>query len=535
MPTFKWLKSHFSYGYDSGDVLSQETDKRRANEESSAGGSYRELFQQTAGRWVKPDAQVLELGPGRGSWTRALLQQAPQGCVHTLDFQDVSEWLKPDDHRGHLFCHHIHDNRFKEVPDSQFDFFFSFGVLCHNNRQQIQEVLESSLAKMKPGGLAVHEYGEWDKLQAYGWQKGGVPAEFAKLPDDQIWWPRNTAGQMAALAQQAGWEVLSPDLGLLQRDGVIALQRPDEITAQLREGVALMHQRKMLASIKTLTAAVEADPQRLGSRRHLATALNQAGRHEEALAAYREEAQFAPHDPFIQQRIADLSASIVHKTPTALSTAKRGYATSIPRDFLLTLQNVLHNFTYAGVPTLKNPFDLAIYPRVFHDLKPATIIEIGSKAGGSALWMGDQVVSLQLPTRIHSVDLVKVTSVSHPRVTFHEGDAHQLELVLTDAMLAELPRPWLVIDDADHVYDTCKAISIFFDRHLKPGDMLVVEDGIISDLVPNDYPDCTSGPHRAIKELLAAHPGRYEIAGEYCDMFGYNATWCTNGFLRRVQ
>jgi cephalosporin hydroxylase len=59
----------------------------------------------------------------------------------------------------------------------------------------------------------------------------------------------------------------------------------------------------------------------------------------------------------------------------------------------------------------------------------------------------------------------------------------------------------------------------------------VVEDGIISDL--SQLPDGDSGPHRAIRDFLTSHGDEYEIDGEYCDFFGYNMTWSSNGFLRK--
>jgi cephalosporin hydroxylase len=40
-------------------------------------------------------------------------------------------------------------------------------------------------------------------------------------------------------------------------------------------------------------------------------------------------------------------------------------------------------YTYRGVPMLKNPFDLALYLLLLWRLKPRTVIEIGSKSGGS--------------------------------------------------------------------------------------------------------------------------------------------------------
>ena len=118
------------------------------------------------------------------------------------------------------------DNSFEAFPDEHFDLFFSFGVLCHNPAAGIHEILANALAKMKPGAAAVHQHGDWDKLDTYGWERGGVPAQFKDLPDEDIWWPRNSSAKMAEIARSAGWEVVTEDLGLLERDGLIALRRP---------------------------------------------------------------------------------------------------------------------------------------------------------------------------------------------------------------------------------------------------------------------------------------------------------------------
>ncbi|MDB6053065.1 MAG: HlpA protein, partial [Verrucomicrobiales bacterium] len=125
---------------------------------------------------------------------------------------------------------------------------------------------------------------------------------------------------------------------------------------------------------------------------------------------------------------------------------------------------------------------------------------------------------------------VQVTDVKHPRVSFEQADGRALEKTLNPEFLASLPRPWLVIEDADHAYETSVAVLKFFGPLMQEGEYLVVEDGIISDLSK----DATymSGPHKALKEYLPLHP-EYEIDGEFCDFFGYNLTWCTNGFLRR--
>jgi cephalosporin hydroxylase len=181
---------------------------------------------------------------------------------------------------------------------------------------------------------------------------------------------------------------------------------------------------------------------------------------------------------------------------------------------------------------LKNPFDFALYPMLLWSLKPRTLIEIGSKSGGSGIWFGDLLQSFGIDGHVYSIDIFKVDTVTHPRVTFMEGDGRNLGLTLTPGFLETLPRPWLVIEDADHSYETSIATLKFFLPWLQPGEYIVVEDGIISDLKQD--PDCNSGPHRALKEFLNQHSEAFEVDGDYCDFFGYNTTWCTNGFLKKL-
>ena len=226
MPTTEWLKQEFDYGYTSGDILSPRSDERRASEERECGGSYHYYFKKTVLPLLRPDARVLELGPGGGDWTRALLAHLPEGELHTCDFQDVTQWVNPTDYNGRLHCHQVTDSSFACVPDGYFDLFFSFGVLVHCNKELIGEILRNALAKVKPGGHTLHNYADWNKLTAWGWEKGCVPLRFQNLPDDEIWWPRNSGPEMAALARGAGWTVLHEDMQCFKRDGVILLQRP---------------------------------------------------------------------------------------------------------------------------------------------------------------------------------------------------------------------------------------------------------------------------------------------------------------------
>lgn len=225
MPTLEWLKQAYSYGYDSGNVVSAIPNLIRFREEKRIGGSYRNVFLKALLPHLKPNSVVVELGPGKGSWSRAILNYIPQGKLHTVDFQDVSKWLKPEKYDGRLICHKVENNSFDCLEDNSFDFFWSFGVLCHNNIGDIKEILKNSLTKIKVGGIAVHQYGDWEKLDKFGWKKGKVPESFKTQPDEEIWWPRNTQKTMSSLAIDVGWQVISSDLEVVKRDSIIVLRR----------------------------------------------------------------------------------------------------------------------------------------------------------------------------------------------------------------------------------------------------------------------------------------------------------------------
>lgn len=211
----------------------------------------------------------------------------------------------------------------------------------------------------------------------------------------------------------------------------------------------------------------------------------------------------------------------------------RAGRSALPSAMLNRIQEGVQHLQYKGHRILKDPFDYAIYPTLLWREKPATIFEVGSCEGGSALWMADLMRAYEIPCTIHSVDIKKVTGVTAPGLTFYEGDAHNLGAVFSDAFMAKVARPMLVIEDADHVRGTTLGALRFFDKWLRPGEYLIVEDGIVTDMGIAGQFD--GGPLRALEQFLAERPGAYEIDRFYCNLFGQNLTWNVNGYLKRVR
>ncbi len=66
------------------------------------------------------------------------------------------------------------------------------------------------------------------------------------------------------------------------------------------------------------------------------------------------------------------------------------------REWIEFFQNkiVTENVRYRGVLTWKNVLDLWIVQEIIHDTQPEVVVEIGSKFGGTTLWLSDVMRSV---------------------------------------------------------------------------------------------------------------------------------------------
>lgn len=211
---------------------------------------------------------------------------------------------------------------------------------------------------------------------------------------------------------------------------------------------------------------------------------------------------------------------------------QRSFRSALAPENLQSIQRGTHNFMWKGCKMWKNPFDFALYWMLVWHAKPRTIIEIGSKFGGSALWFADMLEMYGIEGKVVSVDINQVTTIQDPRIDFRYGDAGNLGASLTPEYLASLPRPWLVIEDSSHMYEHCLAALEFFHPLLQKDEFLLVEDGIVDDLgVSAEF---HGGPNRAVKEFMGKHGQDYGLVTELCDFWGHNVTWNPNGYWKKI-
>lgn len=205
--------------------------------------------------------------------------------------------------------------------------------------------------------------------------------------------------------------------------------------------------------------------------------------------------------------------------------------TDLPEPLFRAFEAGTGAYTYRGVPCVKNPIDMAIVAKLLWDVKPKTIIEVGSGEGGSAIWMRDLMSTYGVPCRLHSVD-INPPRISSDGIYFHYGNGLRLEVVLSDEFMRNIPRPLLMIDDADHFPETTASVLHFFDGWSRQGEYIVVEDGHAEKYYPGCY---RGGPLVAIQKFLDKRHACFEIDRRYCDMFGAALSGNPDGYIRRCR
>lgn len=202
-------------------------------------------------------------------------------------------------------------------------------------------------------------------------------------------------------------------------------------------------------------------------------------------------------------------------------------------DWLIYHQERIHfaKTSWMGIETLKNPLDAWIYQEILFEVRPDTVIEIGSFHGGSSLYIANvmdaighgNVISIEIDPALHKV--------SHPRIQLLVGDSTKNEMVKKVWEICQ-DKKVLIIHDGNHDSAVVLADLNHYSPLVTKGSYFIVEDGIIDlftseDAIGSPHP----GPLAAITEFLANHP---EFAADQ-ERERYMITYNPSGFLKKID
>ena len=181
-------------------------------------------------------------------------------------------------------------------------------------------------------------------------------------------------------------------------------------------------------------------------------------------------------------------------------------------------RRIMEGTRYRGVPALMNPMDAWAYAELIHELRPAFVVEIGTRYGGSLLYLAD-LVSRQRDGLAIGVDIdhteVAPEVKEHRRVRLVTGDALDVFPYMQTMIGGETT---LVIEDSAHTAEHTLAVLGRYGSLVRPGGYMVCEDGVMAEVA------------RALDVFLDGNDEWQADRGREWPL-----SWNPNGYLRRTQ
>ncbi len=183
---------------------------------------------------------------------------------------------------------------------------------------------------------------------------------------------------------------------------------------------------------------------------------------------------------------------------------------------------------WMGYPCLKCPLDMWIYQEIIHQVQPDLILETGTNAGGSALFMA-HMLDIIGNGEVISFDISDdFERPAHPRIRYVKGSSDDSTL-LREVLKGRGEEKRMVVLDSDHSQVHVSKELELFAPLVTVGSYLIVEDTNV-----NGHPAYESfgpGPYEAVENFLNVNRD-FEVD---TTREKFLMTFNPNGYLKRIR
>jgi phospholipid N-methyltransferase len=209
--------------------------------------------------YVSESTRVLEIGPGRGAWTKCFVERkAAQIWVLDALSADHNGFWDYVGHRPNVHYYQVEDNLCSMVADGSIDYCFSFGTFCHISPRNVEDYMRSIFLKLRPGGVGfvmIADYEKFNSMLANEERLSIFRSLVGRrlLPIRILWrlvfsvlrthkvsrldaledgtpspgrWYHLGAANCAQMLQAIGFKVIDVDVGVNHRDPIVHFEKP---------------------------------------------------------------------------------------------------------------------------------------------------------------------------------------------------------------------------------------------------------------------------------------------------------------------
>lgn len=184
---------------------------------------------------------------------------------------------------------------------------------------------------------------------------------------------------------------------------------------------------------------------------------------------------------------------------------------------------------WMGLPVLKTPADLWIYQELLFEVKPDLVIETGTYASGTTLFIA-QMMDIIGKGRIVSIDVQPLAvRAQHDRITYITGSSADETVAKAASAHLQPGGSCMVILDSDHTQTHVESELRLFAPFVTVGSYLIVEDSNVNGHPV--YPSFGPGPYEAIESFLGNNANFTPDKSRE----KFLVSWNPNGYLRRTR
>jgi hypothetical protein len=208
--------------------------------------------------YVSCETVAVEIGPGRGAYTRALLPARELWCLDALSAEHNDFWEYVGEQQ-HVHYVQVTDFDCEMLPDEGIDFVFSYDALCHVPFAGIEAYASALFPKLRTGARCFWMVADYEKYRRFISERPSVApaltsqvgrpwlhrllARVARQIEDReleryrrhidlpegpegSWWYDAGMERTVAMLEGIGFRVVEADVGVDPRSPIVHFVRP---------------------------------------------------------------------------------------------------------------------------------------------------------------------------------------------------------------------------------------------------------------------------------------------------------------------
>lgn len=131
------------------------------------------IKEEVIDNFLKENMSVLEIGCGRGAWTKNMLKAKHIYTLDALSAEHNGFWeYVGSENKDKITYNKVYDFKCADIPDNSIDFLFSYDVFCHISYSGMKEYMKNLYPKLKKGAKCFVMVADYDKYKKSGlWDK----------------------------------------------------------------------------------------------------------------------------------------------------------------------------------------------------------------------------------------------------------------------------------------------------------------------------------------------------------------------------